>query len=384
MQMAARIRLSAVALLLAWTAGAAEAQPAQHRLIQDFLDPLRAASCPQDAEPREPDAIDLHVTRVPLQAINPVRKTIGELTFVGGFHLTSKDKRFGGLSGLDLLDDGRLLAVSDAGDFVWIALDGDGTTPVSASVAGMRGADGRSIRGKTQGDAEGLAIMDGMALVSFEGDNRVLAFDLARCGPEARGAPVAESRVLSTAFEHEGLKVGGNGGLEALALAPGGFLLAGIETRAGDASAVSARSLGAAPAFDIRIGEGAPSLVGMDILPDADDDGGFTLYSLHRSTSAMAREVIVLLETEFERDFDQSNLPARIVSDANERSRIGFRPIASRKLAAMNLLVTIDNFEGIAARQMPDGRVRLYVVSDDNFSASQRTLLMVYDVAKPG
>ena len=46
----------------------------------------------------------------------------------------------------------------------------------------------------------------------------------------------------------------------------------------------------------------------------------------------------------------------------------------------MNLLVTIDNFEGIAARQMPDGRVRLFIVSDDNFSASQRTLLMVYDV----
>ena len=53
-------------------------------------------------------------------------------------------------------------------------------------------------------------------------------------------------------------------------------------------------------------------------------------------------------------------------------------------LAQMNLFVTIDNFEGIAAGEMPDGRVRLYVIADDNFSAKQRTLLMVYDVAKRG
>jgi hypothetical protein len=44
----------------------------------------------------------------------------------------------------------------------------------------------------------------------------------------------------------------------------------------------------------------------------------------------------------------------------------------------------MDNFEGVAARRMPDGRVRLYIVSDDNFSASQRTLLMIFDVVNPG
>jgi hypothetical protein len=29
---------------------------------------------------------------------------------------------------------------------------------------------------------------------------------------------------------------------------------------------------------------------------------------------------------------------------------------------------------------MPDGHIRLFIISDDNFSASQRTLLMVFDV----
>jgi hypothetical protein len=46
----------------------------------------------------------------------------------------------------------------------------------------------------------------------------------------------------------------------------------------------------------------------------------------------------------------------------------------------MSLLLTIDNFEGIAAKEMPDGGIRLYIISDNNFSASQRTLLMVFDL----
>lgn len=335
--------------------------------------------------PGEPGAIDMRVAPVPLQLANPMRNTIGELTFIGGFQLTSNDKRFGGLSGLDLLDDGRLLAVSDAGDFVWIALDSDGTTPVSASIAGMRDKDGRSLRGKTRGDAEGLAVMDGVVLVSFEGDHRVLAFEVGQCGANARGVPVAlAAGGLPAAMARQSIDAGGNGGVEALAVAPDWFVMAGIESKAGNASAVSVRAIEAAPEFDVRIGEGAPGVVGLDVIPNLKGEVGFTAYSLHRSMRALASEAIVLVETEFERELDQSNLPARIVSEMDERSRVRFKPITSRKLAAMNLLVTIDNFEGVAARRMPDGRVRLYVVSDDNFSASQRTLLMIFDVAHAG
>ncbi len=370
-------------IALACAACGAEAQPWQGRLSEGYLQPLLAASCPLGAELHEPEAIDLQTTRVPLQGFNPMRKTIGELEFVGGFHLTSPDKRLGGLSGLDLLDDGRLLMVSDAGDFVWIGLGDDQVTPVSASIAGMLGKDGQSIRGKSQGDAEGLAVMDGVALVSFEGDHRVLAFDVGRCGAEARGVAVADATDdLVPAFARQSIEVRGNEGVEALAAAPGWFTLAGLETKAGEASAVSARAVEAAPEFDVRIGEGAPPVVGLDVIPHEGGEGGFTAYSLHRSTNAMASEVIVLMETEFVRDLDQSNLPARIINEMDERSRVRFRPMTSRKLAAMNVLVSIDNFEGIVARRMPDGRIRLYLVSDDNFSKSQRTLMMVYDVAE--
>ena len=46
---------------------------------------------------------------------NPERKQFGSLTFMGAFQLNSKDKRFGGLSGLSFGTDGKLYAVSDRG-----------------------------------------------------------------------------------------------------------------------------------------------------------------------------------------------------------------------------------------------------------------------------
>jgi len=39
----------------------------------------------------------------------------------------------------------------------------------------------------------------------------------------------------------------------------------------------------------------------------------------------------------------------------------------------------VDNFEGIAVVPRATGGIRLYIVSDDNASASQRTYLLAFD-----
>ncbi|HLN87731.1 MAG TPA: hypothetical protein VK200_14740, partial [Candidatus Limnocylindrales bacterium] len=46
---------------------------------------------------------------------HPERTDFGALTLMSAFHLSSKDKRFGGLSGLSIGNDGRLYAISDNG-----------------------------------------------------------------------------------------------------------------------------------------------------------------------------------------------------------------------------------------------------------------------------
>lgn len=378
-------RRNAIAVaLLACLAGVAAAQPqaAHHTgdLALDYLVPLRAKSCPKGVAKTEAETVILNATRVPLQGMDPSRKTIGALTFVAGFHLTSPDKRLGGLSGIELLDDGNLLTVSDQGDLVWLDLAEDGVTPVRARIAVMHDAAGEPLRGKAEGDAEDIAYADGLALVSFERDHRALAFDIRACGAAARGAPITFGTFggdFAAAFDRQKLKVDSNSGAEGLAITPDWFLFTGLESRSAGASPLSARAIEGVPEFDQGIGSGAPPVVGLDIIPDGED---LRVFSLHRATNPLATDMISLVETRFTRELDQARVPARSVSEIDARSHVRFKPKDTRVLAQMNVLVTVDNFEGVAARQMSDGRVRLYVVSDDNFSSKQRTLLMIYDL----
>jgi hypothetical protein len=386
-QMRFRHCTALAAVLLACLAGVALAQPqASERagdLEREYLVPLRAKSCPKGVTGMEGEPIALRATPVPLQGMNPLRKAIGDLTFVAGFHLVSPDTRFGGLSDVDLLDDGSLLTITDQGDLVWLDLADDGVTPTRARIASLQDVAGAPLRGKQEGDAEDIAYRDGLVLVSFERDHRVLAFDIAGCGAAARGAPLMFGGYggdFAAAFDRQNLKVDGNSGTEGLAITPDWFLFAGLETPSKGASPLSVHTIEAAPEFDQAIGKGAPPVVGLDIIPDGDD---LRVFSLHRSTNPLATNMITLLETRFTRELDQSGLPARRMSEIESRKHVRFLPTTSVVLAQMNVLVTVDNFEGVAARQMPDGRVRLYVVSDDNFSGKQRTLLMIYDVPSP-
>lgn len=58
-----------------------------------------------------------------------------------------------------------------------------------------------------------------------------------------------------------------------------------------------------------------------------------------------------------------------------------------RELATLRPPLTVDNFEGLAVREEgaeANRRTFLYIVSDDNFSSGQRTLLMKFEVLPEG
>lgn len=353
--------------------------------LNAFIRALSDRSCPAGASRETGESITITSKPVPLQALNPARTKIGDLTFVAGFELTSPDKRFGGLSGIDFLDNGNLLAVSDEGRFVWLDLAPDGLTPLRARIAVMNGGDGQSLQGKADGDSEGLALNGGMALVSFERNHRVLAFDIGKCGAAARGTPVVFGKFgapLPEAFANAGILVGDNEGPEALGVTSDWYVFTGIEQKIIGVSPLSIRPIEEQPDFKPRLGVEAPELVGIDILPQPWDDKDVRAFSLHRSFNPVAGNAITIIETDFLRYLDQSNLPRRVVDEFDERARYRYEETGWRELARLNLLVTVDNFEGIAAKELPDGRVRLFVISDDNFSEKQRTLLMVFDLEK--
>ena len=93
-------------------------------------------------------------------------------------------------------------------------------------------------------------------------------------------------------------------------------------------------------------------------------------------TDEAARETVVMIEKNGGR---AAFCHADVSKAADCEHMIAF---AEKSLGKLNVLFNIDNFEGIAARQMPDGRVRLYLISDNNFAQGQRTLLYVFDVVK--
>ena len=292
---------------------------------------LAEDSCPAGTAKYEPAPLDLTMTPVPLGPEEDVARQLPpSVKFIGGWHLTSTDTEFGGLSGLDLVPSGNLLAVSDKGHFITLE---PGTN--EATIMPLLDANGKSLVGKTSGDAEGLAYKDGLVFVSFERNHRILAYNLERCGVAAQGQFFAGSpeKLLKT-------RLSANDGAESLDVTINGRIRAGYETLINDASPL------------VSFDDTGEPLVEIDYIPTKADfklvgaDDGYLLF----------------------RAYDPEKGNRNIIRG----------PAIEFELAPP---LNVDNFEGITAEKTKSGTTRLYLVSDDNFSDRQRTLLYVFEIS---
>lgn len=315
--------------------------------VPDHAGTLIDASCPPGTKRQEPLPIELSVTPVALGETDQIARRIPETAVLSGaWTLTSPNSNFGGLSGLALLpasEGGGLLTVSDAGAFVWISLENG--APTSGKIAYMQGSDGAQLSGKKEGDAEGLVWSDRLALVSFERDFRIEAFALEACGSAARAAHVA-----SLPGKHESRKVGENQGPEAIFLTPDGALGFGYEGMLGTSPLGHVLADGSAG----WTGEDAPApalhgLVGREIV--ALPDGSVRTIEMFRAWDPVQGNRIRLT-------WGKSEADALTLA----------RPLL------------VDNFEGLAAETLQNGAIRVWIVSDNNFSGSQQTLLYAFDI----
>lgn len=298
-------------------------------------------------------ALDLTITPVELGA-----ERVGQLRFRGGLHLQQGATQFGGLSGLEVLEDGRLVAITDDGRWfeAHLTLDESGALVglTDPRIAMMRDERGEPFANKAEGDSEGLAqLADGRFAVSFEQNQRVLIYDLNRDGPF--GAAVAGPALEGVS------RLRDNVGLEALAAADEA-LLVGAEGAEGRATPLWLAPLSAStPAprrsrYPLTLGF---ALTGLDRLPD----GGYVALERFYAPVIGGRARVTR--------FSENALAA-----PGERLE-GVEPLA--ELAPP---LAVDNFEGIAAVRAPDGGVRLYIVSDNNFRDRQRTLLLAFDLVE--
>lgn len=353
--------------------------------VDAYIRILSDGSCPPGSVARGGEPIGIKAVPTALQPSDPTKRKIGTLSYVAGYQLTSMDARFGGLSGIEVLDNGDLLAVSDKGYFVWMDLADDGLTPVAARVSTMRDVDGQPLAGLSGDSAEGLAINGGMALVSFEGNHRVLAFDVGRCGAAARGAPIVfddYGMALEEAYDEARISVDAGNGSEPLAVTKDWYLFTGIEKKLGHLNSLSARPIESEPEFDLFVGVDAPEFAGIDILPDQQGDGAVRAFLIHRSQNARDGRVWVT-ETDLQRHEDRTRDYNSGRGEMAARARQRYTETGWRELGQLNQFGVVDQFEGIAAKQLSDGRVRLYLISDDDYSPDKRTVLMIFDLAKP-
>lgn len=293
------------------------------------------------------------VTVVPVDA---GVETVGKLAYRGGVELRANNPMFVGLSGLEVLDGGHLIAISDEADWISADLVLDerdyltGVTDVRAAL--MRDQQGRPFTDKAQGDSEGLAqLPDGRFAVSFERSNVIRIYDLNRDGPFGSAAP--GPRLDGVAH------LPPNASLEALA-AFDSALITGAEGGEDRTTPLWVVPLDGrtpvAPRFRFPLADGF-SLTGMDRLPD----GGFVALERFYAPVVGPR--------------------ARIVRFAAPSGEGG--TIETELLATLEPPFPLDNFEGISAVRMPDGATRIYIVSDNNKSAQQRTLLLAFDLIEP-
>ena len=287
-------------------------------------------------------------------AIHPEQVQIGDLAHVAAIVLRSKDERFGGLSGLTVLDGRRLVAISDRGHW----LTGQLTFDPSGRLRGLRDSrmgplvniDGAPVLGRAQRDAEELLrVPDGSWMVSFEGDHRLWRYSaLDDPSKVLVGRPV----VVPTPPDLQA--AGDNGGIEAMALVADGRLLMLTE--------------------DMRDDEGA---IRGWIGPV--DGSGWRALALAPTGSFKPTGAVALANGDallVERSFDLL---------AGVRIRVSVLPraqlvegglIVPRKLARLLPTNHIDNLEAIGLHVRDDGTHVIFLLSDDNFRPQQRTVLL--------
>jgi hypothetical protein len=287
------------------------------------------------------------------------RVRFGSLEYRSGLVLTSRFRGFGGLSGLRLDSKGeRFISISDKGSWftgriVYKGHEMTGLEDVEA--APMLGPDGRPITARGWFDSESIALDGSMVYIGLERVNQVLRFDFSKGFTRSRGEVVA----LPPAAR----KLPYNKGLEALVMVPRGLPLAG------SLIAISERGLDAAGnIIAFLVGGPTPGQFSVRRTNDFDVSDAVLLPS---------GELLVL-----ERKFSWlSGVGIRIrrisLKSVSPGAVVDGPPIFDADLGH-----EIDNMEGIDAHVTSEGDTVLTLVSDDNFSMLQRTLLLQFKLVE--
>ena len=321
-----------------------------------FVAPAVSSGSSDDASTDAPVSIEVKARPIPwFDRHDHDRVRFGALEYRSGLVLTSPFPRFGGLSGLRIDARGeRFISFSDRGHWFTGRLLYEGramTGLADVESAPMLGPDGKPITTRGWFDSESIALDGSFVYIGLERVNKVLRFDFSKGFTRARGEVVPLPKAAS--------KLPNNKGLEALVFVPKGQVLAGTLI------AMSERGLdenGNLIAF--LVGGPAPGQFSVRRTEDFDISDAVLLP---------AGDLLIL-----ERKFSWlSGIGIRIRRMALKSIAPG-AVIDGPSIFEASLANEVDNMEGIDVHLTAEGETVLTMVSDDNFSLIQRTLLLQF------
>lgn len=285
----------------------------------------------------------------------------GDLEFVGGLVLTSSYRGFGGLSALRLDSAGEhFTSLSDHGEWFTgriVYRDGKPSGLAEVEAAPILGPDGKPSAARGWFDTESLAFDGKVAYVGIERVNQILKFD--RFGTEgvrARGQPMQLPPQIA--------KLPYNKGLESLVFVPRGQPLGGTLI------ALSERGLD-------------PSGNLLAFLIGGPTPGQFTVqrrndYDISDATLMPGGDLLLL-----ERKFNWVEGVKIRIRRIAMGSVVPNAVVDGDALFEADLDDEVDNMEGIDVHRTPAGDTLITMISDDNFSLLQRTMLLQFRLIEP-
>ncbi len=288
-----------------------------------------------------------------LSEASPLQTRFGKLEFLGGLEWSSERADFGGLSGAILDEDGvTLTAVTDKAHWIRTRLQFDAEGGLNGiggfNIWRLYGADGKFLQ-RPFTDSEAITRDGDTLLISFEREHRVSRFE-GLSGPEITTVKMPDFSNLQS-----------NKGIEALVKLPDGrlFMLAEEPPLFTGGKHHIGWVLGGETKRQMTLRRsGSYSPTDLALSPD-----GQTVYLLERRFSYIGGPGMRI-----------SRFPVSVL-DGNRR-------IKPETLVDLGSGYEIDNMEALVTRKSVDGATELLVLSDDNFSNWQRTLLLHFRVLK--
>jgi hypothetical protein len=291
---------------------------------------------------------------VQLDPARPGLRRVGALTWIGGLRLTSPDQAFGGFSSMHG-DGKRLTLLSDGGNLVRFALDRGGH-PRDAWFGDLPAGPGRGWD-KEDRDSESMSVdpKDGSVLAGFEGANAFW-----RYSPDL-------SRALGHAAPRAMRDWNPNGGPESFTMLPGGGAITIAEFEP-DKHAVPGRR----PAIRFT---GDPIRA-----PDRGFRFSYVPPPRYDPTdiAVLPDGRLIVLNRRFVPPF--AFWSKLVVIDP-----AAIRPgavVRGQEIATLAPPLIHENFEGMYAARA-NGATILWLVSDDNQSILQRSLLLKFRLDLP-